>query len=109
MHACVVCACACVCVCVCACGRLRVRVLRFGAIGAGLAAGRTFTTRTLTAGWAARYGHTSVVDAAGAIYVIGGSSTGFLQDVWASTDGGAQAGRLRGVTLQGGIGGNRGY
>jgi hypothetical protein len=31
-----------------------------------------------------------VVDAAGAIYVIGGQGTGtFLNDVWASTDGGA--------------------
>jgi hypothetical protein len=34
-----------------------------------------------------------VVDAAGAIYVIGGVSTDYslLQDVWASTDGGAWA------------------
>ena len=41
--------------------------------------------------WAARYGHTSVIDAAGAIYVIGGfdGSTRF-RDVWASTDGGAR-------------------
>jgi hypothetical protein len=31
-----------------------------------------------------------VIDAAGAIYVLGGSgTTGLLQDVWASTDGGA--------------------
>ncbi len=46
----------------------------------------------MTAPWAARWGHTSVVDAAGAIYVIGGvSSTGtHLNDVWASTDGGAR-------------------
>ncbi len=43
-----------------------------------------------------------MVDAAGAIYVIGGDGgnsngtfTGF-QDVWASTDGGARAGRGRG-------------
>jgi hypothetical protein len=37
-----------------------------------------------------RAGHTSVVDAAGAIYVIGGYG-GYpliFQDVWASTDGG---------------------
>jgi hypothetical protein len=36
---------------------------------------------------------TSVVDAAGAIYVIGGGGTNgayFLQDVWVSTDGGAR-------------------
>ncbi len=35
-----------------------------------------------------------MVDAAGAIYVIGGfsfgSTTGYLHDVWASTDGGAR-------------------
>jgi hypothetical protein len=45
------------------------------------------------AGWAARSHHTSVVDAAGAIYVIGGNDgTTRYQDVWASTDGGARAG-----------------
>ncbi len=55
------------------------------------AAGRTFRSRTLKAEWAARYAHTSVVDAAGAIYVIGGSGgiTTDYNDVWASTDGGA--------------------
>ena len=51
-----------------------------------LAAGATWTSRTLSAPWADRSGHTSVVDAAGAIYVIGG---GTFQDVWVSTDGGA--------------------
>ncbi len=56
----------------------------------------------MTAPWAARYGHTSVVDAAGAIYVIGGYSMGgpngttYFQDVWVSTDGGARAGPGRG-------------
>ncbi len=57
-----------------------------------LAAGITWTSRTASAQWAARGSHTSVVDAAGAIYVIGGSvfdGTGFAQDVWASTNGGA--------------------
>ncbi len=55
-----------------------------------LAAGVTWTSRTASAPWAIRSGHTSVVDAAGAIYVIGGSgSRGYLQDVWVSTDGGA--------------------
>jgi hypothetical protein len=61
----------------------------------------------LTAPWAARYGHTSVVDAAGAIYVIGGSGTyrgPYYQDVWVSTDGGARL--APGVV--GGIGGTRG-
>jgi hypothetical protein len=45
----------------------------------------------MTAPWAARVGHTSVVDAAGAIYVIGGyNRTTYYHDVWVSTDGGAR-------------------
>ncbi len=77
-----------------------------------LAAGVTWTSRTLKAEWAARYSvrwrHTSVVDAAGAIYVIGGD--GGFNDVWASTDGGAwpdsfQGWRGRGVDQ----GGTQGY
>ncbi len=42
--------------------------------------------------------HTSVVDAAGTIYVIGGASGGgnYFMDVWGSTDGGARAGLGRG-------------
>ena len=45
----------------------------------------------MTAPWAARFGHTTVVDAAGAIYVIGGYGNGtFYSDVWVSTDGGAR-------------------
>ncbi len=46
-----------------------------------------------------RDSHTSVVDAAGTIYVIGGWSSGEgndLHDVWASNDGGARAGLGRG-------------
>ncbi len=58
-----------------------------------MAAGVTWTSRTAKAGWAARSEHTSVVDAAGAIYVIGGTSyngsTTYFHDVYASTDGGA--------------------
>jgi hypothetical protein len=42
-----------------------------------------------------------VVDAAGAIYVIGGFGTDFYQDVWASTDGGSRAGRRLGGVLRG--------
>jgi hypothetical protein len=39
-----------------------------------------------------------VIDAAGAIYVIGGGGVGDgFNDGWASTDGGAQAGLRRGV------------
>ncbi len=53
-------------------------------------AGATWTSRTTSAPWAARDAHTSVIDAAGAIYVIGGySGGGTYRDVWASTDGGA--------------------
>jgi hypothetical protein len=64
-----------------------------------LAAGAMWRCVTKTALWAGRVGHTTVIDAAGAIYVIGGfSSTGtwnggsntFLNDVWVSTDGGAR-------------------
>jgi hypothetical protein len=63
-----------------------------------LAAGVTWTNRTLKAQWAARWGHTTVIDATGAIYVIGGfgTSTDF-QDVWVSTDGGARPDSVRGV------------
>ncbi len=51
----------------------------------------------MTAPWAARDAHTSVVDAAGAIYVLGGrGGTTYYNDVWASTDGGARAGLGRG-------------
>jgi hypothetical protein len=60
------------------------------------AAGVTWTSRTTRAPWAARAGHTSVIDATGAIYVIGGfSDTGTYKDVYVSTDGGAD--RTRGV------------
>ncbi len=65
-----------------------------------------WTCRTASAPWAARYGHTTVVDAAGAIYVIGGSGEpapyGY-SDVWASTDGGA-----RPASVGGWSGGTRG-
>ncbi len=66
-------------------GRPRVRVC-------GLRAGVTWTSRTATAPWAARICHTSVVDAAGAIYVLGGYSGDYLNDVWVGTDRGARAG-----------------
>ncbi len=62
----------------------------------------------MTAPWAGREAHTSVVDAAGTIYVIGGEYGTNLNDVWVSTDGGARpdsgvgwSGVLSGV-LQGG-------
>ncbi len=78
------------------------RCLQRGCAGT-FVAGVTWTNRTTSAQWAARTAHTSVVDAAGAIYVIGGftgeGSGGSIlyQDVWASTDGGARAGFGRGV------------
>ncbi len=75
-------------------GRPRVRLRSVRSAGrARWEAGITWTSRTLAAQWAGRYGHTSVIDAAGAIYVIGGYSDGTLtyyQDMWASTDGGAR-------------------
>ncbi len=59
------------------------------------AAGVTWASRTLKAEWAGRFAHTSVIDAAGAIYVIGGQGKDRLsgteyQDVWASSDKGAR-------------------
>jgi hypothetical protein len=64
-----------------------------------LAAGVTWTSRTLKPEWAAweRWRHTSVVDAAGAIYVIGGNGGTYGNDVWASTDGGARPDAVGGV------------
>ncbi len=69
----------------------RVRAALALAIGrfACVHAGATWTSRTTSAPWAARIFHASVIDAAGAIYVIGGWSGTRQQDVWASTDGGA--------------------
>jgi hypothetical protein len=56
-------------------------------------------SRTLTAPWAARRGHTSVIDArTRAIYVIGGhDGTAYFSDVWLSTDGGARTELARGM------------
>ncbi len=74
-------------------------VLRWSSVGSrALAAGVSWASRTDSVPWAARYGHTSVVDAAGAIYIIGGQGNcqAFYQDVWASTDGGARPDSRRG-------------
>ncbi len=69
---------------VCGCGYF------IGRCRARSAAGVTWTSRTTSGPWAARGFHSTVVDAAGAIFVIGGYSGGnILNDVWASTDGGA--------------------
>jgi hypothetical protein len=76
-------------------GRARVRVCaRCHRPGSrAFAAGVNWASRTASAEWAGRCGHTSVIDAAGVIYVIGGvkdnpQPTVVYQDVWASTDGG---------------------
>jgi hypothetical protein len=71
-----------------------------------LDAGVTWAIRTTSAPWAGRSGHTSVIDAAGAIYVIGGSSgtyqnLTYYHDVWASTDGGARPYSRRGWSAGG--------
>ncbi len=67
-----------------------------------LAAGVTWTLVIASAPWAARYSHTSVIDAAGAIYVLGGNNGGtFLNEVWASTDGGARPDSRRGYSRGG--------
>ncbi len=63
------------------------------------AAGVTWALRTASAPWAVRSSHTTVIDAAGAIYVIGGynylysplvggGTDFYFKDVWVSTDGG---------------------
>jgi hypothetical protein len=86
-------------------------------VSRALAAGATWTSRTAGAPWETRSRHTSVIDAAGAIYVIGGfkyvtsSFTYYFDDVWASTDGGARpdfVGDSR-VVHQGVLGGTMGY
>ncbi len=58
-------------------------------------AGTTWTLVIANAPWAARYLHTTVIDSAGAIYVLGGGGgTEFnntvFNDVWASANQGAR-------------------
>ncbi len=61
-----------------------------------VAAGVTWSLVTSNAPWAGRWGHTTVIDAAGTIYLIGGeAATGALNDVWSSADKGVN--RLRTV------------
>ncbi len=52
------------------------------------AAGATWTLVIASAPWAARSAHTTVIDAAGAIYVLGGGTGGssYFNDVWKSSD-----------------------
>ena len=82
-------------------GRPRVRFCVVSSVGSP--AGVTWTSRTTSAPWAARWGHSTVIDAAGAIYVIGGRYGTFYSDVWVSTDGGAHR------TRRGARGYYRGY
>jgi hypothetical protein len=69
--------------CVCAIGRV-----------ARVAAGFNWTSRTTSAPWGPRAAHTTVIDAAGAVYVLGGyfdyQNIYYLSEVWASTDGGVR-------------------
>ncbi len=75
-------------------GRARVVAVRCHRPGSrASAAGVNWTSRTANAPWGPRAFHTSVVDAAGAINVLGGHSANALyyySDVYASTDGGAR-------------------
>ncbi len=56
------------------------------------AVGATWRLVIANAPWAARVYHTSVIDAAGAIYVIGGfdESSTYYRDAWASIGRGAR-------------------
>ncbi len=89
----------------------RACAVAFGAIGfrcrARSAAGAMWRCRTTSAPWAARGSHTSVIDAAGAIYVIGGAYGGgtYFHDVWVSTNGGARPDSVGGVWSAGALGG----
>ena len=90
--------------------RVSARDGQVGLFPARWAAGVTWRLVIASAPWAGRAGHTSVIDAAGAIYVIGGtgsSSAGtiYFKDVWISTDGGAD----RTWVVLGGTAGTRGY
>ena len=56
------------------------------------AGGARWTEITANAPWAGRYGHTTVIDSKGTIYVMGGrSGSTYLNDVWQSKDGGEAA------------------
>ena len=82
-------------------------------------AGATWTSRTSSAPWAGRCQHTSVIDAAGTIYVIGGirvdgswpnNVATYFKDVWGSTDGGGTGlGGVGSGLVKGYSGVSRGY
>ena len=61
------------------------------------AAGATWT-RITTAPWAARFAHTTVIDAAGSMYLMGGlSNSAAFNDVWQSAGAGANTTHWQGV------------
>ncbi len=66
------------------------------------AAGASWTLVTDNATWAGRYGHATVRDAAGNIYVLGGDGSGttIYNDVWRSADQGEAAAPLRGAAAR---------
>jgi len=51
--------------------------------------GATWTQMNASAGWVARYGHSSVAMPDGSIVMMGGLTTSYRNDVWRSTDNGA--------------------
>ncbi len=57
----------------------------------------TWKRLVASAPWAARVGLKTVIDAAGAIYVLGGYNSSYFNDVWVSTDGGADRSRAGGT------------
>ncbi len=60
------------------------------------AAGATWSLAAAITPWAARFGHTTVIDAAGTMYLIGGYNGNYFNDVWSSANKGAN--RTRGGT-----------
>jgi hypothetical protein len=79
----------------------RTAIVGHRSVRARSAAGVTWALVIANAPWGRRAYHTSVVDAAGAIYVIGGYGTGRYRDVWASTDGGARPDCVKGLVVEG--------
>ena len=65
------------------------------------AAGATWWLVIANAPWAGRHGHSTVIDAAGAIYVLGGRDGGgnLYNDMWVADNGGAD--RTRAGVLEG--------
>ncbi len=66
------------------------------AIDGPRAAGGTWTCLLANTPWPARYGHTTVIDAAGTIYLMGGAiarggQVNLYNDVWVGTNNGANS------------------